>query len=92
MKRIKHFLLHEYIQKALEHAEYSKDENGVIIARVPNVSGFYSQGETFEEARGNLEDVIEGNILLALQLGFDIPEIEGILIKEEDVPYNPTQT
>jgi hypothetical protein len=32
MRKIKHFLLHEYIQKALEHAEYSKDENDVIIA------------------------------------------------------------
>ena len=36
---------------------------------------FFAQGETFEEARANLQDVIEGNLLLALQLGLEIPKL-----------------
>lgn len=60
----------KYIQKALEKAEYSKDENGVVIAKIPGIEGFFAQGENFEEARNNLRDVIEGNIVVALQLGF----------------------
>jgi len=47
-------------------------------------SGFYAQGDSFEKARANLQDVIEGNVLLALQLGFEIPHIEGVEIKELD--------
>jgi hypothetical protein len=49
----------------------------MVIARVPQASGFFAQGDTFEEARANLRDVIEGNVLLALQLGLELPRIEG---------------
>lgn len=65
-------------------AEYEKDDDGVVVASVPNVPGFYSQGENFEEARVNLKDAIEGNLVVALQLGFEIPPIAGVDIKEVD--------
>jgi predicted RNase H-like HicB family nuclease len=48
------------------------------------VAGFFAQGDTFEEARENLRDVIEGNVLLALQLGWDIPAIAEVAIEERD--------
>lgn len=66
-----------YVQTALERAEYERDENGIIVARAPGASGLFSQGETFEEARDNLRDAVEGNLTLALQLGEPIPVIEG---------------
>lgn len=78
MKRVKILSLSRYVEEALKRAEYYQDENGVVIARVPNASGFFTQGGTFEEARENLRDVIEGNVLLALQLGLDIPQLEGV--------------
>jgi len=56
-------------------SDYERDEDGVVIAKVPGASGFFAQGDTFEEARTKLQDVIEGNVILALQLGFEIPEI-----------------
>jgi len=71
----------QYIQKALEKAEYYRDENGVVIAKVPGVEGFFAQGDNFEEARNNLCDVIEGNIVVALQLNFPIPKIDGLTIE-----------
>jgi len=73
------------VEAALQQAEYERDENQVVIAQVPGASGFFAQGESFEEARENLRDVIEGNVLLALQLGLDIPAIEGVTIEEQDV-------
>lgn len=81
-RKAKVFSLTKYIEKSLEKAEYFKDENGIVIAKVPEKSGFFAQGDTFEEARENLKDVIEGNVLLALQLGYEIPQIEGVEIKE----------
>ena len=84
MEKAKIFSLTKYIEKALEKAEYYKDENGVIIAKVPGASGFFAQGENFEIARENLRDVIEGNVLLALQLGLEIPQIEGVKIEEKE--------
>jgi len=41
---------------------------------------------SYEEARANLQDVIEGNVMLALQLGLEIPQIEGVEIKENGIP------
>ncbi len=43
---------------------------------------FFSQGDNFEEARDNLRDAIEGNLVVALQLGFEIPKLVGVEIKE----------
>lgn len=83
-KKVRCFSLREYVDAALAHAEYERDENGIVVAQVPGASGFFTQGESFEEARVNLRDVIEGNVLLALQLGFDIPAIQGITIEEQD--------
>lgn len=72
-QKAKYFTLSKYVNQALKKAEYEKDENGVVIVRVPGASGFFAQGDTFEEARANLQDVIEGNVILALQLGLEIP-------------------
>ena len=60
----------------------------MIIARVPGAQGFYSRGETFEDARENLRDAIEGNLTLALQLGLPIPTIDDIVIElpAEELP------
>ncbi|OGB99523.1 hypothetical protein A2V82_05875 [candidate division KSB1 bacterium RBG_16_48_16] len=83
-RKAKYFALSKYVEAALKKAEYQRDENEVIIGKVPGASGFFAQGDTFEEARANLQDVIEGNVMLALQMGLEIPRIEGVEIKEID--------
>ena len=83
--KVKQFSLRRYVKRALELAEYGRDENGVVVARVPGADGFYAQGESVEEARTELADVVEGNVLLALQLGFDIPKLSGIDVLEQNV-------
>ena len=85
MRKVRLFSLSRYVEAALQQAEYHRDEDGVVFAEVPGASGFFTQGDTFEEARENLHDVIEGNVLLALQLGLAIPHIDGITIEEQDV-------
>ena len=82
--RVRTFSLMRYVDIALSLAQYERDENGVIIAVVPNASGFFAQGDSFEEARTNLRDVVEGNVLLALQLNLPIPAMPGITIEEQD--------
>jgi predicted RNase H-like HicB family nuclease len=81
-KKARVFSVTEYSGRALLLAEYTRDENGVVIGRVPGAQGFYAQGANFEEARANLRDVVEGNVVLALQLGLPIPEIEGVKVSE----------
>ena len=85
MSGLRLFSLSQYTETALEGVEYQRDEDGVVIAAVPCASGFFAQGDTFEEARENLRDVIEGNVILALQLALSIPSIPGVTIGERDV-------
>ena len=83
--RIRTFSLLRYLEAALALAEYERDEGGVIVASVPDVPGFHSQGDSFEEARANLLDAIEGNVLLALQLNLPIPPLPGVVIMEQSL-------
>jgi predicted RNase H-like HicB family nuclease len=83
--KVKQFSLRAYIDRALNLAEYAADENGVVVAKVPDADGFYAQGQTVEEARSELADVVEGNVLLALQLGLDIPRFPNLDVLEQDV-------
>ncbi|MBI2919065.1 MAG: type II toxin-antitoxin system HicB family antitoxin [Chloroflexi bacterium] len=83
--KVRVFSLARYVDAALKRAEYIRDENGVVVATVPGALGFFAQGDDYEEARENLRDVIEGNVVLALQLGWDIPSIPGVAIEERDV-------
>ena len=87
---VKTFSLLQYIEAALKVAEYEKDESGGIVVSVPGTSGFFAQGETHEDARENLKEVIENVVILRLQLGWEIPTIPGVVIKEEDVKAHAT--
>lgn len=81
-KRTRVLSISDYTEKALRRAEYCRDENGVVVGSVPGAQGFFAQGKNFEEARANLREVIEGNLVLALQLGLPIPVIEGVRTTE----------
>ena len=82
------FPLLGYVEEALKRAEYHPDDQGVFIGKVPECPGFFAQGNTRKEAEQNLRDVIEGNLLLALQLGFEIPPIKGITIQYVETDAN----
>ena len=79
--KVRSFSLLRYVEAALGLAEYERDEDGVVIGTVPGASGFFAQGDSFEDARANLRDVVEGNVLLALQLGLPIPDVPGVSIE-----------
>lgn len=84
--KVRQLPLRAYIEQALRLAEYEPDpESGVVVARVPGADGFYAQGASVEDARSALADVIEGNVLLALQLGLPIPQLPNVEILEQNV-------
>ena len=86
------FSMRDYLKAALACAEYEQDEDGLIVASVPSAVGFYSQGESHEEARTNLLDAIEGNVLIALQMGWEIPQIQGFEIETAVVAVPDSET
>jgi len=57
----------DYLHYLMSKAEYLKDEDGGFIAKIPWYQWFYSQGDTLDEARENLEDAVEGVLFIKLQ-------------------------
>ncbi len=52
-------MLVEYIQGALEDAEYKSLENGTWFAEIPGFKGVWANGKTVEECRKELVEVLE---------------------------------
>jgi len=77
----------EYIEAALERAEYKtiEDEDPIFVS-VPELPGAWATGKTIEEARKELISVIEGWIALRLRLGRSIPPIGGHVITASTEP------
>jgi len=71
----------EYIEKALQKAEYKKLNDGSWFAEIPGFEGVWGNGETVEKCRIELQEVLEEWLLLKLTDGDPIPSLEGIEIK-----------
>ena len=76
----------EYIQAALKLAEYDTLEDGSYVATVEGLQGVIGIGDSVEECRRDLIEVIEGWIVLRLKLGDSIPPIQGISINVSSEP------
>ena len=78
----------EYIAGALRHAKYETLEDGTFMATVDGLRGVIAIGDTVEECREDLIQVIEGWIALGLRMGHPIPSIDGhtIDVSTEPVP------
>jgi predicted RNase H-like HicB family nuclease len=75
-------MIREYVRAAMDRARYE------IIAdpepyygEIPECRGVWATGKTLEECRRNLEDVLDGWLVLRLQRGLSIPPIENLTIK-----------
>jgi len=53
----------EYIQAALERAKYDTLEDGSYVATGPGLQGVIAVGDSFEECRKDLIEVIEDGLL-----------------------------
>jgi predicted RNase H-like HicB family nuclease len=76
----------EYIEAALRRAKYETLENGTYMATVDGLRGVIATGETIEECRVDLIEVIEEWITIRLQRGLDIPALDGNSISVSQKP------
>ena len=76
----------EYIRAALMQAEYDTLEDDSYAATVPGLQGVIAVGDTLEECRMDLIEVIEEWIVARLQWGYPIPPIGGQIIASSMEP------
>ena len=75
-------MLTRYIQAAMAHAHYELLADGEgYFGQIPELSGVWAQAETLEACRQQLQDALEGWILLRVRFGRTLPEIDGVLIQ-----------
>jgi predicted RNase H-like HicB family nuclease len=61
----------------LRHARYETLEDGTYMSTVEGLQGVIAIGDSIEDCRQDLIEVIEGWIALRLRMGDAIPSIDG---------------
>lgn len=71
-------VLTEYLGAAMRQAAYEILPDGTFYGEIPGFQGVYANSETLEACRVQLQEVLEGWLILGLQLGHELPVVEGI--------------
>jgi predicted RNase H-like HicB family nuclease len=65
----------------MNHAEYSVLSSGRYYGEIPGLQGVWADGPTPEETERELQEVLEGWIILRLDRHLSIPEVDGISLR-----------
>ena len=71
-------MLTEYVRAALHKATYEILSDGTFYGEIPGFQGVYANAPTLEECREQLQEVLEGWIVLGLRMGHLLPVVDGI--------------
>lgn len=82
------FVLTEYVDQLMAHAEYDKLEDVTFAGRIPQCKGVVAFGITLRECEDELHSVLEDWILVGLKLGHSLPVVAGIDLNKEPT-YEP---
>ncbi len=67
-------MLKKYIRAAMGRAHYEiLQDDGSFYGEIPGFDGVYANADTLERCREELEEVLEGWILLRVSLHFPLP-------------------
>ena len=71
-------MLIEYIEAAMKQAKYEKLAEGNYYGEIPLLKGVWADGQTLEDCRQTLIEVLEDWLILKLRDNDVLPEIDGI--------------
>jgi predicted RNase H-like HicB family nuclease len=74
-------MIRQYVEKALGAARYDKLEDGTFYGEVPRLRGVLATGETLEECRNQLAEVVEEWVLVRVARGLVVPPLGKIAVK-----------
>ena len=66
-------MLIQYVQGAMKRATYEVLPDGTFYGEISGFRGVYANTPTLEECRDELQEVLEGWIILGLRLGHELP-------------------
>lgn len=77
------YILTEYINQAMQQAEYDKLEDGTFCGRIPICKGVIAFATTLKQCQNELHSTLEDWILVGLKLGHILPVIGDINFNQE---------
>lgn len=86
-----HYILSEYLNKAMDDAEYDKLEDDSFAGRIPSCKGVIAFGATLRGCEDELRSTLEEWLLLGLKMGHILPEINGTNLNGEPI-YEPLES
>ena len=85
-----HYILSDYIDRAMAQAEYDKLEDGSFAGRIDICKGVVAFGTTLKGCEDELRSTLEDWILVGLKLGHSLPIVDGIDLNKEP-EYEPLE-
>jgi predicted RNase H-like HicB family nuclease len=70
----------EYVEKAMQHAEYEQMEDGNWWGQVAELQFTWAIAPTLEECRQELRDEVEDWLVFAIARHSAIPTLDGVTI------------
>lgn len=74
-------MIRQYVEKALQSARYDKLDDGTFYGEVPRLRGVLAIGDTLEECRNQLAEVLEEWVLVRVAKGLAVPPLGKIEVK-----------
>ena len=71
-------MITEYINQAMAQATYELLDDGTFYGEIPVCQGVWSQADSLDACRANLQNALEGWLILGIRLGHQLPIIEGV--------------
>jgi len=74
-------MIRQYVEEALKRARYDKLDDGIFCAEVSRLRGVLATGETLEECRNQLAEVVEEWVLIRVAKGLAVPPLGKVEVK-----------
>ena len=71
-------MLSAYIHEALKLAQYERLNDGTYFGEIAGFDGVFSDADNLEACREQLQEVLEGWIILGLRMGHNLPALQGV--------------
>ncbi|MBD2777483.1 type II toxin-antitoxin system HicB family antitoxin [Iningainema tapete] len=71
-------MLINYIHLAMQKATYELLEDGTFYGEITECQGVWANAQTLEACREDLQDALEGWIILGLRLSHTLPILDGV--------------
>ena len=71
-------MITQYVQGAMKRAAYEVLSDGTFYGEIPGFRGVLANAPTLEECRDELQEVLEGWIIVGLRMGHELPVVDTI--------------